>query len=440
MAYSLIQFTGTSWLIQDADIYVSRIGSDAFGTGDPQRPYTTIQKAVDMAVSGQKIVVGTGYFNEAVTGSAKNVTIQADGKVSMEHSGSGTAFSGLGTSSVIQGFSIKNYQNAVDGTISFLADCTIIDSDLINFGGSIVNCVIKEAQLAATSPTFLRNNTFIHVISGTAALSQNNFEEVFDSHFDSTCIFEFTSSITTSFDYCNQQIGSIIKVDAGSYSTASTLHAAFSQYQGNGISVAPSFNIPASLDYSLTPQSPLLRAGRFSKFIGARGLGYSLNTVNLTSSLLTNVTIDNGTFKLINESRSGTIETPIIDLNKVSKIGNVRFLSEMVFNSIADNQVVDFAGDGFQPNHLIYQIRYANSLFKMLGASYHDMVWDKTPTYDKNKNGNGETDFDISTQKLISARYVQLKIILRRVEAFMLVQENQDCLLQENGDNILWKY
>ncbi len=440
MAYSSIEFTGTTWLIRDADIYVSRIGSDEFGVGDPQRPYTTIQKAVTMAVSGQKIVVGTGYYNEVVAGSSKNLTIQADGKVCMEHSGTGTAFSGMGTSSVIQGFSIKNYLNAVDGNLSYLSDCILLDSDLVNFGGNIVNCVFKDVLILATATTYLRNDTFIHTASGTAALNQNKFQEVYDCHFDSTSLFEFTSSVTTAFDYCNQQSGSIIKINGTNYASASAVHTAFSQYQASGISAEPSFNVPASLDYSLKENSPLLRAGRFGKFIGARGLGYSLNATNLSKSILTNVMIDAGTFKLINENRIGTIETPIIDLKKIRKIANVRFLSEMVFNSIADNQVVDFAGDGFQPNHLIYQIRYASFAKGINVARYQTMVWDKMPTFDNTKTGNGVKEFNFNSQKIIATRFIQLKIILRRVEAFMLVQENEDCLLQENGDNLLWKY
>ncbi len=440
MAYASLQFTGTKWLIRDGDIYVSRIGSDDFGTGAPLLPYTSIQKAVDAAVSGQKIVVGTGYYNEAVDGGGKNLTIQADGKVFMEHSTTGTAYSNMGSGTVLDGFLIRNYQYAVDGAISFLSQCTLVNSGLIHFGGTIVNCILSNLTLAATAATVLHNDTFIGTISGTNAANENQFTEIYDCHFDPASVFDLNSMVTTAFDFCNQQTGSVIKIDGNNYTSVTALRAAYPQYQQSGITAAPGFNVPASLDYSLSSSSALLHAGRFGRFIGARGLGYSLNNGVLAASALTNIILDSGSFKLQSQSADGTIETPVINLGRISRLGDIRFFAGVVFNTAADNQVVDFAGELIEPNHITYQIRYGTTLLKLAKSAYKYMVWDKVPTYDSQGNGNGETDFDFNTQHLISAQYVQIKITLKRVESFYLVQENTDCLLQESGDNIIWKY
>lgn len=440
MAYSSSYFNGTNWLIRDADIYVSRNGSDEFGTGAPLTPFSSIQKAVDSAVNGNKIVVGTGYFNEAVNGLSKELIIQADGKVVMQHSGTGTAFSAFASNTSIEGFFIKGYQNALNGTVNFLSHCTIVDSGVVNFGGVMRNVILVNGALEATTATTLLNNTFVNVQSGTSANNTNNFVSVFDCHFDSTTVFHFSSSLLSDFDFCNQQAGSSIYIDTTSYANASTLHAAHSQYQASGRALQPNFNFPAYYDYTLSATSPLLDKGRFTKFIGARGLGYSYNTNTLPGALLNNVTVNNGTYTLINDFRDGFIRTPVLDLKKVRRIASVRFLTELVFNTIADNQIVDFAGEGIEPNHLIYEIKFGTTMARFNQSGFKRMVWDKRPTMDKSSYGNAETIFDFNSQKFLSARFIQLRILLKRVEAFNLIQENDFCLLQENGDNIIWKY
>jgi hypothetical protein len=437
MAYTSSYFNGSNWLIRDADIYVSRNGSDDYGTGEPLNPFASIQKAVDMAVNGNKIVVGTGYFNEEVNGLSKDIIVQADGKVVMQHSGTGIAFSGFGNNTSIDGFFIKGYQTAWEGTLNFLSQCTIVDANILNFSGILRNVIFVNGTIETAAATTLLNDTFIDVQSNA---SVNHFTTVYDCHFDSACVFYFSTGVLLDFDFCNQQSGSTIHIDSNAYTNASSLHSAYNQYQASGRSLQPAFNFSTYYDYTLSLSSPLLDKGRFSKFIGARGLGFSYNTNNLPGALLSNVTVNNGTYSLINDFRDGFIRTPVLDLRKVRRISSVRFLTELVFNTIADNQIVDFAGEGIEPNHLVYEIKYGTTLSRFNRSDFKRMVWDKRPTIDLNNNGNAETIFDFNSQKFLSARYIQLRVILKRVEAFNLVQENDFCLLQENGDNIIWKY
>lgn len=55
-------FNGTSWTIVDGSYYVSTNGSDVHGTGSPQSPFLTLDKAIDVAEDGEKIIVGPDEY------------------------------------------------------------------------------------------------------------------------------------------------------------------------------------------------------------------------------------------------------------------------------------------------------------------------------------------------------------------------------------------
>src|SRR5450759_478626 len=48
-------------------LYVSVVGSDTAGHGPLSAPYATLQKAVDVALSGDAVMVGPGTFTGDVT-------------------------------------------------------------------------------------------------------------------------------------------------------------------------------------------------------------------------------------------------------------------------------------------------------------------------------------------------------------------------------------
>jgi len=61
----------------DQPLFVAKSGSDATGDGSFTNPYLTIQKGVDQAISGQKIYVLPGTYQETVD-IDKSVTIESD--------------------------------------------------------------------------------------------------------------------------------------------------------------------------------------------------------------------------------------------------------------------------------------------------------------------------------------------------------------------------
>ena len=83
-------------------------------------------------------------------------------------------------------------------------------------------------------------------------------------------------------------------------------------------------------------------------------------------------------------------------------------------------------------------MRYSNGLLALASSDYQTFLWGVTPKIDAQGRGNGDIDFDRKTARGIITRYIQIQLTIHANESF-LVQENMDCLFQENGDKILWK-
>ncbi|TRX47102.1 hypothetical protein FNH22_30555 [Fulvivirga sp. M361] len=57
-----VDFEGTFWTIIDGDYYVSTIGNDVTGDGSPKNPFLTVAKAFDLALDGEKVVIGPDEY------------------------------------------------------------------------------------------------------------------------------------------------------------------------------------------------------------------------------------------------------------------------------------------------------------------------------------------------------------------------------------------
>lgn len=55
-------FENTFWSVLDGDFYVSTIGSDVTGDGSPKKPFLTINRAMEIASSEDKIVIGPDEY------------------------------------------------------------------------------------------------------------------------------------------------------------------------------------------------------------------------------------------------------------------------------------------------------------------------------------------------------------------------------------------
>ena len=71
------------WQITDGDFYVSKSGNDG-NPGTQASPFLTIQRGLNAASSGQKIVVGAGDYPEQITGGSEILQADAEHQVVMD--------------------------------------------------------------------------------------------------------------------------------------------------------------------------------------------------------------------------------------------------------------------------------------------------------------------------------------------------------------------
>lgn len=431
-------FSGTLWLVLDGDVYVSSTGSDDTGNGSPSNPYATIQKGIDVASSNNKIVVGTGDYNEQVNGAGKDNVIVADGIVIMHGNENVTAFSnmGSGTQSRLEGFYIAEYAIAIDNKIANVVNCTIKESSLEDYRGTLQNCILDDVLVRATANTYLYNCTFINVITEDF-VTKTKFKEIQNCHFDSQTVIYIKSSNTTYFNYCNQEVGSVVNVDTIDYFNAGVLYAAFPLFQEHGLSVLPQFSNPSKGDFSLQSSSPLIGSGSSASFIGAVGLANAQNIATLGGATLVNVTINgDGKYELVQGYKVGTVETEEIDVGSKRVLGKINLFANEHFETPPYNAVVDKNNANTQPNQITFEMRYSDFQGDILNKPYLEFVWNKQPRVDASGKGNGNAGFDPLSAFPINTRYVQLRITLRDDTHFLL-QENSFCILQEDSYGIL---
>lgn len=426
-------FKGTRWRIFDGDIYVSYDGNDQ-SNGHPGKPVATLQRAVEIAAAGQKIVVGTGRYNDKVNGLNKSCSIIADGTVEMYGTiTGGPAFTEMGNAAVLSGLRIYDFETVSDWPLLRIEDAIIQDTDITAAVNIMLRCIVKNAELAGTVNELL-NCTFI----GAAKPAAAGGITVSGCHFDVTSNFTFASATTQVFDYCNQETGSTIKIDGTIYNNAAAVFAAFPQYQQNGQTIPPQFNVPAYNDYTLKLTSPLTESGADAQPVGAWPQALSFSSKQLAKSQMKGIVFDNdGYMTLAEGEKEGFIETFVIDLLETRVVGRIDLFAEQhyshdYFGSVTVNQNI------FEPPRPItFLMRFANNDRDILKTEYKEFIWDKIPTVDAKGFGNGSLDYNALTERLVFTRFVQLRIIMRHTsDSFFLMLENSDLLLQENDSKL----
>ena len=435
-------FAGTLWNVLDGDLYVSFRGSDQTGLGSPQKPFKTLQKAIDTATPGQKIVAGSGSYSEELNGRNKSLALVADGFCNIQGNGRTTAIQNWGNASsgLLEGFGLILNGTQINGPIARVKESYLFLGDVLNFGGTFQNCLIRDADLNATFDTGLINCTLIDTLGYDP---NKRFTLLKNCHFNSGVELDLNSNILQQLDYCNQEPGSQLIIDRITYLDQPNLNRDFPQYQANGIDVdAFNFFNGTFLEFTLQTNSPLVGTGEGGNFIGAFGVGRSVHSFNLSpNALLTDVVVDQqGNLCLSSNPAvfSGTLETDEIDLGDVQALGRIRLFSRQEFDTNGTFSVVDFDPANGNPDQLKFEMRWSNIPGEVTSLPYQPMIWNSFPTVDEDGNGNGSLDFNAETSEIILARYVQFRVTLRTgtIRSFLLLQ-NYFRLLQENNDSIL---
>lgn len=435
-------FNNTLWSILDGNIYVSPQGNDISGNGSPVTPYRSIQHACDMASEGEKLVVGPGIYHEAIDGLQKALLITGEGNVILDGTTlpGATAFSNMGEGfqAGITGITIRNYNTAIDGSVRKILHCKIIDGNITGYSGLLEYCLLKNGSVQATGLTDMVNCTLINMQCGATAASADRFRNIANTYIDEFSSLEVNGILIRIWDYCHIAPGAALQVDGISFADPFLLNAVYPEWLLNIAEGDPYFQDPDTDDYSLQSDSSLLNAGMQNHYIGAFGRSLRLEADMLANTQLTNIELTgSGVFEVIDEADfSGTVTTAEIDLGKLTVVGRVGVLSDQ---DISDplNGRVDYDNTIRSSNICTYKMRYSSVPNDLTDKEYKEFVWHEPPMIDKNGRGNGNPAFQRSSAAMLITRYVQIKATIQTFQAFGILLENNEFLVQEDNDIIL---
>ncbi len=82
-------------------------------------------------------------------------------------------------------------------------------------------------------------------------------------------------------------------------------------------------------------------------------------------------------------------------------------------------------------------MRFSSVPGDLASKEFQEFAWFEPPMVDQNGRGNGDPEFQRSNAAMVVARYVQMKVTIQTFQAFGVLIESNDFLLQEDGDIIL---
>lgn len=429
-------FLGTHWAILNGDFYVSNIGNDTTGDGSPQAPFKTITRAVQATVGDSIIVVGPGFYAEAVdcqVAGIKKLSFIGDGMpVLVEPLSGPTGFINTNINTIVDGFAITGQKIAFSGFVHRIRNCHISGTQFNGFGGTIENTICQDVILDATNAVSFDSCTLWNVnnnLKGKWVRSITNCEiggqtvlmlERQYAPIISSCNFEADVSIWLDNDLFQGGVG----------------------LPGENFTETNQFTRIDSIgDYSVELNSVLAKAGTDKMAIGAshaayqsdltRDIYYSEGLTTVTNSGITSI-------KVVDGNEYGYFITPPMYL------GRRKFVHKINIFASEQAEIEDVKGEAVFARLLGF--RYANSHSDLILLSKIDgdmprpflhMKINSTPTKDQNGFGNGDIQFDPISAQNIYATWVQLKIGVQKGENFIL-QENGDFLLQENNSKLIW--
>ena len=204
--------------VHNTNIYVSTSGTDEDTVGTEDKPFLTIQAAVNYAVEGDNIFVGPGEYVEQITVLNKGVNLIAiephSASIALPATGNTLSFSsniGIINSS-ITGFNIYPSQD-IGGTNGIWAygehyvtinDCIITDFDDKAIGTGISSVTVKNSVFVGNRLVLFQDNCSVGA-SGLVATFYNStiidHEEIYASCVSNSANFVNTIIIGTSDTY-----------------------------------------------------------------------------------------------------------------------------------------------------------------------------------------------------------------------------------------------
>jgi hypothetical protein len=431
-----------NWTITDGDYYVDVYnGSDTNG-GTASTPFATIQKAVDTATANQKIVIGSGVYEENLSGGGTTYNIYADGSVTLQGSDIGGDCISVFLSSKFYNINFENYNTFLipsgsANTMQFHY-CNfkngVFGGDSAGAGVDIVNhCLFENIYFntsfgggAAFTPSDFVNNTLVGCTWVSSGSWQPRYgwgnmrDNIFVDHTGLSFYrgWEVYGVYDNNIYYWTGGGINIRVADSTSGNINETVYTDWATYQSsesfdqNSQNVDPQFNNPSIGDYTLSLGSPAENGGYVKNENGSRTRAISKNglmpeLISPTASYI-NVNVDgNGAFTLIDPNFDGTITSGEINLGTNRDLGYIRkyaFQSRPLEN-------VDYTGTASIPDHQVYRMKYSS--VPITSEPWVEFIWDTVPMVDASGYGNGSPTYSVATGDVISAKYVQLEITLK---------------------------
>jgi len=226
---------------------------------DGSKNYTTIQDAIDYAVAGDTITVFPGEYKENLLIGRKNIALVSQNSTATtiidgSHLGSVISLANVGTSALINGFTIQNgLADYVGGIYSY------------NSSYTLTNCLISKnsatGQNTSGGGIYSYNSCPVIInctISGNKVDDINGSGGIYTDSYPTT-----TLTIVNSILWGNTALGNPSEISSGGYSS---LNVTYSVIQGGGggegnIFTNPMFMDPNNGDYHLLPRSRCIDAG-----------------------------------------------------------------------------------------------------------------------------------------------------------------------------------
>ena len=343
MAWTNSDFTGTRWSEKrDYAVFVAKTGNDA-NSGSPKSPLLTLAAAAALARSRalssggandayRYVVVGSGVYSESSDFSF--ITIIGDGEVELNGSSAAYFDSGIGPFN-LNNLTFKNYGTfcargwtSVNANQVFFSNINVLYSAYVGHFIAWSNCVVKDC-FAGQNPGFYNEITvafercnFLNTRLKTAKDLNTRLAATYrNCYFDARSGPDFVADDPRwSIVNCNVQ-GTVV-IGSVSASIEQIQAARPTQAYGN-LNVAPGFNNPAHLDYTLAPGSAMRHAGTDGGAIGAYGVGFNfsgpadLDGASAGGGLVNMVWHSSSSqFQLVDATQKGTVEFSIKNLGR----------------------------------------------------------------------------------------------------------------------------
>lgn len=422
------------------DLYVSKSGSNANAGTDPDLPKLTIQAAIDVATTGQRIIVGDGLYEESELdfGVKADLKLYGDGIVILEGDNTQNLIISRTNRITFENIIAVNYAfflNRIGGTgapnLIELLNCIIINSPIYARRGNGTSKIVTENcrfinsnvdaidKIQNLTSDFNRPPEKINTVFINSSVKCNT--RLINCYFDSTVELTSDDLVATTGTFNIQQSNFNSYLSTITYQ--GTLYPALADHQAenptvdqNSIDQEALFNRTSGeitpLDFTVQGNSPLLGVGENGTNIGGvrRGLPQSRLSPSVQNGTISNIVFDGQTWRVQDGETTGVITTAVIDFGltvkspKLTIKGIVNFL---------DN-VPDFDNALLNPNKLDIEARYAVIGEDITLATYKPFLLNERMLLDSTNKSNGESGFDWDDTLVIPMKQIQLRITLRQ--------------------------